>query len=97
MIVPGPLIWFAFELLFVSTCLRILTVALGLLALGARRRRGIFDGLAAMTVDMELWTRDIRQGREACTCCYGQKRAGSQTGGMGPCATPSRYDPDAIR
>ena len=46
-IVPGPLMWLVFELLFVSTCLCVFTVALGLLALG-RRRRGILDGLVAM-------------------------------------------------
>ena len=52
MIVPGPLIWFALELLFVSTLLYFLAVALGLFALGARCRRGILDGLAAIVTEL---------------------------------------------
>lgn len=40
--------WFAFELVFISMRSWFLVVALGLLALSARRRRGILDVISAM-------------------------------------------------
>ena len=84
--VPGPLIWFAFELLVVRPCLRILTAALGLLALGARRRRGILDGLAAMTMVQSsgqgTYDEGVMQTRVAVTS--------SLTGDVGPCAEKMR-------